>query len=69
MDPKVITIGLAVYEQLMKDSALLDALQKAGVDNWDGYSDAIHSLNERHTKVVPWKKERVDERVDDQVWG
>jgi len=31
----------AEWEQLMKDSWFLDCLHGAGVDNWDGYEEAI----------------------------
>lgn len=32
------------YEQLVSDSNLLTALENFGVDNWDGWSDAVRSL-------------------------
>lgn len=31
--------------RLERDSAELHALEAAGVDNWDGYSDALNSLD------------------------
>ena len=45
MDPQTVTIGKAVYEQLLKDSEMLSALEAAGVDNWEGYGEAVRSLN------------------------
>lgn len=32
------------YEKFYKDSALLQALKDRGVDNWEGYSDAVHEI-------------------------
>lgn len=32
------------YEQLKKDSGLLNALRSAGVDNWEGWDYAIEML-------------------------
>lgn len=45
MDPQTVTIGKAVYEQLLKDSEMLAALEAAGVDNWEGYGEAVRSLD------------------------
>lgn len=39
-----VTISRAEYDKLKRDSLLLEALQAAGVDNWEGYSDAIHMM-------------------------
>lgn len=35
-----VTIPLEVYEGLIQESRMLDALTAAGVDNWEGYSEA-----------------------------
>lgn len=43
---EVITISLTEYNELREKAALLEALQAAGVDNWDGYPDAIDTLME-----------------------
>jgi len=43
---ETITITRAEYTQLLADQRLLRALQAAGVDNWDGYDDAIEALGE-----------------------
>ena len=34
------------YYELVEASRFLDALEGAGVDNWDGYSDAQEMLGE-----------------------
>ena len=41
-----ITIDKQEYNRLIKDSLFLEALEGAGVDNWEGYSDARRSLKE-----------------------
>ena len=38
---EVTTILLSELEELQEKAALYDALMAAGVDNWDGYSDAV----------------------------
>ena len=35
-----VTIPQELYEGLIEESRFLDALRAAGVDNWEGYSDA-----------------------------
>ena len=44
--PQKITIELDEYEQLLADSRFLNALKAAGVDNWNGYSDAYNLMDE-----------------------
>jgi hypothetical protein len=39
-----VTISKEEYESLLKDSETLNALRNHGVDNWDGYEDAISEL-------------------------
>jgi hypothetical protein len=39
-----VTIPREEYDRLVRDSELLEALKFAGVDNWDGYSDAVSML-------------------------
>lgn len=36
------------YEQLVDDSLVLKALYAAGVDNWEGYDDAMQSLEKSY---------------------
>lgn len=33
------------YEDLLKDSRLLACLHMSGVDNWEGYDNAIELMN------------------------
>ena len=39
--PKTVTISEEEYEDLLDDVEFLNALRMAGVDNWDGYDEAI----------------------------
>lgn len=39
-----ITIEKSYYEQLVKDSNFLKALEACGVDNWECYSDAYEMV-------------------------
>ncbi len=43
---ETITISKKEYDSLTRSSAFLEALREAGVDNWDGYSIALQSLEE-----------------------
>ena len=43
---KKISISEEEYDSLLKDSILLNCLQMMGVDNWDGYDEAIEQYNE-----------------------
>jgi hypothetical protein len=45
-EPKKISISEEEYEALLCDSILLNCLQMMGVDNWDGYDEAIEQYNE-----------------------
>ena len=40
-EPKVITISQTQYLELLDDQKLLDALRAVGVDNWQGWDDAL----------------------------
>ena len=40
---ETITIQKSEYEALKKDSAILNALYAAGVDNWEGYEFAMEN--------------------------
>lgn len=40
-----ICITVAQYEELLDDQKLLDALRACGVDNWEGWDDAIRLYN------------------------
>lgn len=41
---EMICIPKAEYTQLLRRDAILDALERNGVDNWDWYGDAIASV-------------------------
>lgn len=41
----MVTIPQARYKELLRAEAKLDALEQAGVDNWEGYSHAMEILN------------------------
>lgn len=48
MSDEQVTISRAKFHQLEKDSDLLACLENAGVDNWDGYGDALRNHNEAY---------------------
>lgn len=39
---KTVTISITEYEELQEAYDFLMALQMAGVDNWDGYDEALN---------------------------
>ena len=41
--PKPIIISEARFEQLLDSQRKLDALEAAGVDNWEGYGEAMRA--------------------------
>lgn len=43
---KAITISEEEYESLLDDREMLHCLQACGVDNWQGYDDAMQMMNE-----------------------
>ena len=46
-DSETVTISRKEYEQLQKDTNMLNALEACGVDNWEGYSEAHKYLREQ----------------------
>lgn len=48
----VVMIPLEVYEELMDSAAFLEALQATGVDNWDGYDEAVEFYNELQKEIT-----------------
>jgi phage pi2 protein 07 len=42
-----VTITKKEYDKLKEKRDLLDALEAAGVDNWDGYDYAMEILNKK----------------------
>jgi hypothetical protein len=45
-----VTISLSEYEELLESAAWLGALEHAGVDNWEGYDEAV-SIYEQMNEV------------------
>lgn len=43
-------IPLEIYEELMESAAFLEALQACGVDDWEGYDEAVEFFNEMSDK-------------------
>ena len=46
MDEETVTISLELYNTLLKQAAAFVALETYGVDNWDGYGEAMAQLKE-----------------------
>lgn len=46
MNKKTITITIGEYEDLLEAQKKLDCLEGAGVDNWEGYDDAMSLMEE-----------------------
>ena len=46
MQEENVTITLKEYESLNDSLRWLDCLELAGVDNWDGYEEALDRYNE-----------------------
>lgn len=44
--PDTIVITREEYDSLLEDSEKLAALEAQGVDNWDGYDEAMKSLRD-----------------------
>jgi len=42
---ETVTITKEEYDKLVSDSEFLQALRAAGVDNWEGYSNAYDYLD------------------------
>ena len=43
---KTVTIPVDEYDEMLERLAKLDALEGAGVDNWEGYDWAMESLQD-----------------------
>lgn len=43
-----IELTLERYTELLNSHAMLIALEDAGVDNWEGYDEAMQNYNEEH---------------------
>ncbi len=46
MKQELVTITKEEYQSLKEDSLLLRHLRAAGVDNWEGWDDAIEQFHE-----------------------
>ncbi len=46
MEEETITITKKEYNELCQDSQFLSLLLAAGVDNWEGFSDAKQAYND-----------------------
>ena len=57
MERKVVTISEAFYIELMMANIYLDMLFSAGVDNWDGISEAEKAFKEYLEKQEEVSKE------------
>lgn len=44
MDKEMITITKEQYDELIRDSKILNALYAGGVDNWEWYSDSLREV-------------------------
>ena len=44
MPDEQVTITKKEYDRLLKKSKILDALDMQGVDNWEGYDEAMRYL-------------------------
>jgi len=42
----VVTMTRKQYDTLVRDQKILQALEAAGVDNWEGYDEAMGMLGE-----------------------
>jgi uncharacterized protein YlaN (UPF0358 family) len=45
MSEEMVTITKSEYQLLKADAAKLRALERAGVDNWEWYGDAMDSMD------------------------
>lgn len=43
---ETVTIPKAEYEKLLEDQFWLERLENTGVDNWEGYDEAINIFKE-----------------------
>lgn len=44
MTEETVTISKKEYQRLLRSDAKLEYLEAFGVDNWNGYSDAMQDL-------------------------
>lgn len=46
MSEETVTITKKEYDELCASQKILDALEAGGVDNWEGYDDAMEALDD-----------------------
>lgn len=46
-EPETVTLTKEEYEYLVKAEERLSALEEMGVDNWEGYSEAMKWMRQR----------------------
>ena len=51
-DQEMVTIPLATYKELCKESVFLTALELMGVDKWEGYNQVKESLNVLESEIT-----------------
>ena len=56
-----VLIDIREYRDLKEESLMLQCLENAGVDNWDGYSYANEEYNESLEALDLEIQERLDE--------
>lgn len=63
MSDQTVTISLTEYIILKEDSLMLQYLNEAGVDNWEGYSDAYQLFRgySEDEEEDDWDDEDVDD--------
>lgn len=59
----VITVDRKMFEKIVDDSNFLDCLKACGVDNWDGYSQAVEMFNQQEEQLDS-EEEDHDESID-----
>lgn len=47
-DGESVIISKKFYDELIEDQKIMIALQNAGVDNWEGYDDALATYHEEN---------------------
>ena len=51
---EIAVISRKHYDELVKEEAILCALQSYGVDNWQGYDESMDELREEEPEFFDW---------------
>lgn len=51
MDSEMVLVSLKELSHLREDAAFLQKLRAAGVDNWEGYSEALGDEDETYEEI------------------